>query len=262
MRVIDSLLFFNELDLLEFRLKFLDKYVDHFIIAESNYTNSGIPKPYYFKEAKERYKPWWHKIIHITVKQDINGLDFIPQAEYNPQSAEWKLENGLRNALLEGIINMNDSDIILLSDLDEIPDPKAIKKAIEASKPTAFSLLFHYYFLNCQSNGESRWWNGCIASTVKQFKEITPQGLRNNRDVYPSIPHAGWHFSFLGGIQKIKQKILSFAHTEYKTAEYTDEKYLQEAIIKGEDIFKRKGITFRYLPLSYYPAELQQLMKH
>lgn len=261
MKLIDSFLFFNELDLLEFRLKLLDRYVDHFIIAESNYTHSGIPKPYNFKEAEERFKPWRHKITYTPVKQDITGLDFIPQAGYNPQSAEWKLENGMRNALLEGIVNMNDTDMILLSDLDEIPNPKALKKALVAPTPIAFSLLFHYYFLNCQNTGESHWWKGCIASTVKQFREITPQVLRNNRDIYPSLPNAGWHFSFLGGVQKIKNKILSSAHTEYKTPEYTNEKYIRDAVIKGEDIFKRKGNTFRCFPLSYYPAEAQQLMK-
>ena len=261
MKIIDCFLFFNELDLLEFRLKLLDRFVDHFVIAESNYTYTGAPKPYYYQEAKERFAPWHHKIIHLPIKQEIAGLEFIPQEGYNPESAEWKLENGQRNSLLEGVINMDESDIVLLSDLDEIPDPKALKKAINMDKPLAFSHLFHYYFLNCQNSGEGRWWKGSIASSVKQFREITPQGLRNNRDIYRSIPHAGWHFSFLGGVEKIKHKINSFAHTEYKTDEFTDEKYLQEALAKGEDIFKRKGVAFNYMPLSYYPAELQKLMK-
>ena len=261
MKIIDCFTFFNELDLLELRLKLLDKHVDHFVIAESNLTYSGIPKPYYFKESEDRFKPWLHKIIHLPVVQDKQELVFETQTSYNPVSAEWKLENGLRNALLDGVINMDESDLVLVSDLDEMYDPKALKKAMAASTPVSFSLLFHYYFLNCQNTGESRWWNGSIASTVKQFREITPQGLRNNRDVYPSLSHAGWHFSFMGGLDKIKHKILSFAHTEYKTDEFTNEKYIRDAVLKGDDIFKRKGVVFNYMPLSYYPAELQNLMK-
>jgi len=261
MKIVDCFTFFNELDLLEFRLKLLDKYVDYFVIAESNYTHSGQPKPYYFIESESRFKPWLHKIIHLPVKQDIFGLEFEAQPGYNPLSAEWKLENGQRNALLEGVAGMADDDMVLLSDLDEIPDPRSLKRSVGVAKPVAFSLLFHYYYLNGQGRGESRWWKGCIASSVRQFREITPQDLRNNRDQYPALPHAGWHFSFLGGVDKIQQKLCSFAHSEYKTDEFTDEKHIADAIRQGEDIFKRKGVAFRFMPLSYYPAGLQVLMK-
>ena len=151
--------------------------------------------------------------------------------------------------------------MVLLSDLDEIPSAAAIKKTMKANKPVAFSLLFHYYFLNCQNAGESRWWKGCIAVTAKQFKEISPQGLRDKRDSYPSLDQAGWHFSFLGGAEKIKQKLLAFAHTEYNKDEYTREEHIEEAIAKGEDILKREGIIFKYVPLSFYPATLQKVMK-
>jgi beta-1,4-mannosyl-glycoprotein beta-1,4-N-acetylglucosaminyltransferase len=261
MRIFDCFTFFNELDLLEFRLKLLDPYIDHFVIAESNLTHSGQSKPYHFREAKERFKPWQHKIIYIPVEQTAKDLVFEEEKKYNPGSAAWKLENGQRNALLVAAANMEDTDMVLLSDLDEIPSSVAIKKAIQVNKPVAFSLLFHYYFLNCQNAGESRWWKGCIAVTAKQFKEISPQGLRDERDNYPSLNQAGWHFSFLGGAEKIKQKLLAFAHTEYNKDEYTREEHIKEAIAKGEDIMKREGIIFKYVPLSFYPAALQKVMK-
>jgi beta-1,4-mannosyl-glycoprotein beta-1,4-N-acetylglucosaminyltransferase len=261
MKIFDCFTFFNEVDLLEFRLRFLNDFVDYFVIAESNVTHSGQHKPYFFSESKERFKQWQHKIIYIPVKQSTDGLVFEKQEEYNPGSAAWKLENGQRNALLEAAHLMSDNDLIMLSDLDEIPLPAAIKKAKQHNMPVAFSLLFHYYFLNCQNTGNSRWWKGCIAATAKQFKEITPQGLRDNRDSYPSLPHAGWHFSFLGGVEKIRQKLQSFAHTEFNKEEYTNEKHIMEALQKGEDVLKRDGITFRYVPLSYYPISLQKVMK-
>lgn len=261
MKIIDCFTFFNELDLLEFRLKLLDSQVDHFVIAESNLTHSGKAKPYYFQKAKDRFKAWKHKIIYIPVQQSAEGLLFEEQKSYNPESAAWKLENGQRNALLEAASSIDDTDMVLLSDLDEIPSAIALKKAIRTAKPVAFSLLFHYYFLNCQNAGDSRWWKGCIAATGKQFKEITPQGLRDKRDSYPSLPGAGWHFSFLGGAEKIRQKLLAFAHTEFNKEEYVSEQHIKEAVLKGEDILKREGVVFKYVPLSYYPAALQKVMK-
>ena len=163
--------------------------------------------------------------------------------------------------MLQAGVQMKDDDLVLLSDLDEIPGPAAIKKAMTMDKPIAFSLLFHYYFLNCQNTGESRWWKGCIAATAKQFKEISPQGLRDKRDAYPSIGHAGWHFSFLGGAEKIRQKLIAFAHTEFNKVQFTNEQHIKEAIVKGEDILKREGVRFKYVPLSFYPKELQSVMK-
>lgn len=261
MRVFDCFTFFNELDLLEFRLKFLDPYVDYFVIAESNLTHAGQEKPYHFETAKKRYKSWEHKIIYIPVKQSTHGLVFESQNQYNPASAAWRLENEQRNALLQAAGHMNEDDLVIMGDLDEIPSPAAIQKAKTAGKPLALSLLFHYYFLNCQNSGNSRWWKGTIATDVRQFQAITPQGLRDKRDEYPSLPHAGWHFSFLGGVEKIKQKLQAFAHTEFDKPVYTSEENIMEALSKGEDILKRDGIRFKYLPLSYYPQDLQKVMK-
>lgn len=261
MKIFDCVTFFNELDLLEFRLKLLNKQVDYFVITESNLTHSGQNKSYNFPEAKERFKPWQHKIIYIPVEQSAEGLVFEEQKKYNPQSAAWQLENRQRNALLKAATYMEETDMVLLSDLDEIPSPLAIKKAISFTKPVAFSILCHYYFLNCQGAEQDRWWKGCIAATAKQFKEITPQGLRDKRDVFPSLADAGWHFSFLGGIEKIKQKLMATAHTEYNKDEYVNEKHIEEAVAKRKDILKREGIIFKYVPLSYYPAALQKVMK-
>ncbi|HWR33198.1 MAG TPA: hypothetical protein VN451_06725, partial [Chitinophagaceae bacterium] len=65
MKTFDCFTFFNELDLLEFRLKLLDRQVDHFVIAESNLTHSGNSKPFYFEENKARFDRWKQKIIYI-----------------------------------------------------------------------------------------------------------------------------------------------------------------------------------------------------
>jgi beta-1,4-mannosyl-glycoprotein beta-1,4-N-acetylglucosaminyltransferase len=262
MKIFDCFTFFNELDLLEFRLKFLDAYIDFFVIAESNLTHSGLSKPYHFQDNTDRFIRWKHKIIYIPIKQNTEGLLFEDQKNYNPQSASWKLENEQRNALLQASSLMKDSDTVLLSDLDEIPSGWGIKKGLQmSSKPAAFSLLFHVHYLNCQHSKDLRWWKGCIMTTAKQFKEITPQGLRDKRDVYPSLPDAGWHFSFMGGVEKIQQKLQAFAHTEYGNEDFSDRQHIEEAVLTGKDVLKRDGIQFKYMPLSYYPAALQKVMK-
>ena len=261
MKIIDCFTFFNELDLLEFRLKMLDPYIAHFVIAESNLTHSGDTKPYNFEENKKRFEPWLHKIIYIPLKQSVEGLLFKKgEATYNPESASWKLENEQRNALTAATAIAGNDDLVIISDLDEIPDPVLLQKIKIPVEPAALSMLFHYYFLNCQNVGSERWWNGSIVVSGKQFKEITPQALRDNRNNYKRLKKAGWHFSYLGGVEKIKQKIRSFAHTEFNKEEFLQDDYLLQTISRGEDIFKREGVVFKFVSPYYYPDRLRKLM--
>jgi hypothetical protein len=129
MKVYDCFTFFNELDLLEFRLKLLYNAVDYFVIAESNLTHAGKPKPYYFEEAKARFSNWADKIIYLPVLQTTKGLDFDAAiTTYTPTSAAWQLENGQRMALQQINAQLKDDDQVILSDLDEIPNPAVFKK--------------------------------------------------------------------------------------------------------------------------------------
>ncbi len=278
MKIIDCFTFFNELDLLEFRLKLLNDYVDHFVIAESNLTHSGQPKPFYFEENKARFEQWKDKITYLPVKQTTEGLVFSSETSYNPQSAAWKLENEQRNALSEANKIINDKDLVILSDLDEMPDPFLLRSAkrwgsitvgvppllrslFYKKEPLVLSQLFHYYFLNCQNTGQERWWNGSIVSSGQQLKTLTPQGLRDKRNSYKRIPKAGWHFSYLGGLEKIKQKIRSFAHTEFNKEEFLNDENILKAMEEGKDIFNRPGVQYKFYPLAYYPAGLRKVMK-
>jgi beta-1,4-mannosyl-glycoprotein beta-1,4-N-acetylglucosaminyltransferase len=261
MKIIDSFIFFNELDLLEFRLKLLGPHVDHFVIAESNITHSGKPKPYLFEENKNRFEPWLKKITYIPLKQTAEGLDLNrKETNYNPKSAAWALENEHRNALQVAGSLAGDEDLVLLSDLDEIPNPFMLKKISLAEGPVVFSMRFHYYFFNCQNVGTEKWWHGSIVCTGKQFRQTSPQGLRDKRDVFKSIAKAGWHFSYLGGLEKIKYKIQSFAHTEFNKEEYLDDAHILKAMEKGTDIFKRPGIFYKFVSLYYYPSYLRKVM--
>ncbi len=243
MKIYDCFTFFNELDLLEFRLKLLNDYVDYFVIAEANITHSGEPKELNFEKNKERFANWMHKIIYIPAILNTIGLDLSKQTEsFNPQSSNWKLENQQRDAL--NFINdrVADDDIVIVSDLDEIPNPAKIKSVNRNIKAIALTMNFYYYFMNCRSVGLDKRWNGCVISTGKYFKQTTPQLLRDVRNELPRIKNGGWHFSFLGGIEKIKYKIKSFAHQEYNKNEFLRDEQIYKALEKGLDIFNRDGV--------------------
>ena len=129
MKIVDCFTFFNELDLLEFRLKLLDPYIDHFVIAESDHTHSGEKKIFHFEANRQRFRPWLHKIHYIPLSQSTVGLVFEKnETNYNPASASWKLENEQRNALSIASTLINDNDRVVIGDLDEIPDPRLLKK--------------------------------------------------------------------------------------------------------------------------------------
>jgi beta-1,4-mannosyl-glycoprotein beta-1,4-N-acetylglucosaminyltransferase len=261
MKTFDCFTFFNELELLEFRLKLLDDVVDHFVIAESNLTHAGKPKPYYFEEAKARFSAWEKKIIYLPIQQSTEGLDFnAAVTTYTPTSAAWQLENGQRMALQHINYQLADDDSVILSDLDEIPNPDVLKHLNISNSPVSLSMIFHYYFLNCQNVGDEHWWNGSIVCSGQQFKELGPQTLRDNRNHYPRVKKAGWHFSYLGGVEKIKQKIQSFAHTEFNKEEYLQDENIIKAMMEGKDIFNRPGAVYRFVSPYAYPSSLRKLM--
>lgn len=262
MKIFDCFTFFNELDLLEFRLKLLAPYVDHFVIAESNITFSGNGKPYNFEKHKNLFAKWEKQIIYLQVRQTTDGLVFNPNEEkYNPDSAAFQLEYQQRNALHDAAQYIKDTDLVITGDLDEIPDPAIFKKLGSLNEPLSISMIFHNYFMNCRNSKSEKLWNGSVVCSGKLFKENTPQQLRDNRNKYKKLKNGGWHFSYLGGLEKIKYKIQSFAHTEFNKAEYLDDAHIMTALEKGQDVLKRKNVAYKFVPLDYYPTHVAELMK-
>ena len=133
--IYDCFSFFNELDLLEIRLNTLDSIVDKFILVESTLTHTGKAKPLYYAENKNRFEKFNNKIIHIIVDE------FPYFQNINTREMAWIRENCQRNAILRGIPKpANDDDYLIIADLDEIPSPEAIKKALSYNGVTHLSL--------------------------------------------------------------------------------------------------------------------------
>jgi len=263
-KVFDCFTFFNELDLLEFRLKYLDAHVDYFIICESNKTFSGNDKPYNLQENMARFSKWKNKIIYLSIEQSTEGLSFEDVKTYTPTNGPWMLESQQRYALSYANTMISDNDLVMLGDIDEIPDVKFIDHYATITHhmetPIALSMLFHYYFMNCQNEGFERWWNGTVLATGALFKDINPQGLRDGRNHFFRESEAGWHFSYLGGVEKIRQKIQSFSHTEFNRPDITSDDNIIAAMEQGLDVLKRPGVSYKFYPLDYYPEDLRELM--
>ena len=115
--IIDTFMFYNELDMLEFRLKELNSVVDKFILVESTKTFVGNNKPLYFEENKLLFKKYLHKIHHVVLSS-------------NPIGNAWARETHQRIATGQALkyLNLNDDDIIIAGDVDEIPDANELIK--------------------------------------------------------------------------------------------------------------------------------------
>ena len=156
------------------------------------------------------------------------------------------IEQHQRNSIIDGIKKANDNDLILLSDSDEIPDLTKLNQIKNFTKFTCFSQMMFMYKINLQNLNESNWIG---TKAVLKKNMILPQKLRNLKfKDYPfwridksrlQIINGGWHFSFLQTPKDIIKKIQSYSHGEFNTTEITNEKKIQEKILKGIDIFNR-----------------------
>jgi beta-1,4-mannosyl-glycoprotein beta-1,4-N-acetylglucosaminyltransferase len=262
MKVFDCFTFFNELDLLKIRLEFLKDVVDYHVIVESNLTHSGISKEYNLDNNLNQFNAWKNKIIYIRIDQSVQDLLFKKVNTYSPDNASWLLENQQRNGIYSAKDMFADYDMVLVGDLDEIPDPNAILrlKEVGISEPSALTMLFHYYYMNCQNVGYERYWNGTVVCDGSYFKQTLPQTIRDNRNSYRRLANAGYHFSFLGGAEKIKTKIESFAHTEFDREDIKSEDNIRECLEKGKDIFNRPGVQYKFVSVEDYPENIRSIM--
>jgi beta-1,4-mannosyl-glycoprotein beta-1,4-N-acetylglucosaminyltransferase len=227
MKIYDCFMFFAEFEILELRLQELNDSVDYFVLTESNKTHALRPKPLYFKENNHRFEPYRKKIIYIE------NLDT------NKYSGVWSKENADRNSLSRGLVNADQEDIIMISDVDEIPDISNLDLG-SVSKPITLDMEYYNYYVNCRKN---RWWPG---TTLHRFSHgRDPQWYRDNRVEFPRVQN-GWHYSYLGGFDRIKEKLRHAPDSiEYRHFDYVSDNSNGELIKKRldgmQDIFGRGG---------------------
>ena len=136
MNIYDCFTYFNEDALLEIRMETLDHWVNYFVIAEATHTQTGLPKPLNFKP--EKFEKFRSKIIYIAVNDMPLQLN-----------SAWANENHQRKSLMRGLVQAKPEDLIIVSDLDEIPHPQKISLyRPEYLRATFMQRLFYYKFNN------------------------------------------------------------------------------------------------------------------
>jgi len=241
--VFDCFTFYNELDLLEIRLSMLDPYVDKFVLIESDRTYTNIKKPLYYQENKKRYKKFHNKLIHVVVHDSPNV------------SHPWIIEHFLMAAAARGLTTAKGDDTILISNLDEIPNPqKILEYQKRPGKMKVFEQEFFYYYLNFRST--NRKWLGPKMLKYRDFLKYQDAYVIRHSPNDVVIHEGGWHFSYMGGIKKIREKMATGSHQEFNNDKYNTKEKILRAMLEKKD-FLNHGDKFDIIPVSQLPVYIQ-----
>ena len=235
-KIIDSFIFYNELDLLDMRLHELDSYVDYFVLVEATKTFTGRPKPLYYEENKDRFESFQNKIIYLVV-------DDMPETDN-----AWDREHHQRNqipAAVDLIPDVGEGDIILVSDVDELPNPRWLPSYLEHFDEKdifVFEQRFFYYSFSCE---DPSGWKGTMSFPYEMLQDVDLNRLRRDRyrrkdKRVRALPDGGWHCSYFGGADKIIDKIEQFSHQELNVSKYKNKEIIEKLIENNEDLFFRK----------------------
>jgi beta-1,4-mannosyl-glycoprotein beta-1,4-N-acetylglucosaminyltransferase len=264
-KIIDCFLFYNELDMLKFRLEYLYNTVDKFILVEATLTHAGNKKELYYNNNKHLFEKYNDKIIHIIAND-------LPSKELEANA--WIRENIHRQNIEKGFneIDLNDNDIICLCDLDEIPDKNILNniKNLEKIENNLYALEqdFYYYNLNCKY--DNKWYHAKLFNFYT-YKNILNKNLNNIRSTFGfdsynpyTIKNGGWHFSYFGDVNFIKNKIAEFAHQELNNDTYKNEETIINNIKNNIDLYNREGLNYKYIDIkdnNYLPENYEKLLK-
>lgn len=229
----------TELEWLEIRLGQMAEQVDYFVIIEASKTFTNADKPLYVRENWARFKKYHHKMILHTL--DMDGEDFD-----NP----WARERFSRNAMYDQVIptlsgeqEAFQGDVILVSDVDEIPRPDALKALRNCDFPKTVTLHTKMYYYGFQWQKRDDWPHP--QATYYDFeKTVQPDDLRGQGSD-GNLYNAGWHCSYcFPTVAELVTKIKSFSHSELDREEFTDEAKIVERVRAGADMFDRPEEQF------------------
>jgi beta-1,4-mannosyl-glycoprotein beta-1,4-N-acetylglucosaminyltransferase len=253
-KIVDCFLFYNELELLTYRLNILKDIVDYFIIVESKHTFIGKEKPLIFDENKDVFEKFNEKIIHIIV----NDFPYKYPNINISNSEQWINENFQREQIKRGIdkLQLNNEDVITITDVDEIPDPNTLLKIKNNEIQSDFSSLnmdLYYYNLNSKLGI----WDKAKIISFEKYKELALSCNDIRHRNCKSIDNGGWHLSYFGDSNFIKNKIENFSHQEYNNDLYTNIEKIDNRINNYIDLYDRGNIMKlvkkdnNYLPPEY-----------
>ena len=230
MKIFDCFMYFDEEVVLDVRLNTLDKYVDYFVIVESSFTHKGDNKNLMFNHNKfEKFK---NKIIYLVYDKQPKGIEAVNENDSEDEKSRKYIlnaalrENGQRNFIQNGLNKAEDNDIILISDVDEIPNLSEVNFNSISEKIIMFHQDMFYYKFDLKI--PNLLWTGTRGCRKKYL--LSPQWLRNVKDrkyfpfridilfsekKYSSIKfisNGGWHFSNIKTAEEIEHKLKSYLH--------------------------------------------------
>ena len=230
MKIFDCFMYFDEEIVLDLRLNTLDKYVDYFVIVESSFTHRGDKRNLKFDHKKfDKFK---EKIIYLTFDKEPHGIEAINENDNEAvKSRKYilnaaKRENGQRDHIRNGLQKASPEDLILISDIDEIPNLEELKLENLKEKILMFQQDMFYYKFDLKLPDIV--WSGTKGCRKKDL--ISPQWLRNVKDKKYSlfrldiifskikynsikfIKNGGWHFSNIKSPKEIEHKLKSYLH--------------------------------------------------
>lgn len=221
--LIDAFTYNGEQELLKVRLALLAPHVDRFVIVEADKTFRGKPK-------SKKYNPEYFQEYSNQI-----AYYFITDLKENPISS-WENEILQRNALALGLYGLDDDDIIMLSDVDEIPNPESIRLFDRKQIYAALVQTNHCYRINWMVHDRSGHpvfidaskiiTYGCFKRYFRNFTALRWEKhtgpfrsfkrfyLKNKRQ---TIQNGGWHLSYMMSPEMIGEKLKSFSHAEFDT---------------------------------------------
>ena len=223
-------MYFDEEIVLDLRLNTLDKYVDYFVIVESSFTHRGDKRNLKFDHKK--FGKFKDKIIYLTFDKEPHGIELVNENDNEAEKSRKyilnaaKRENGQRDHIRNGLQKASPEDLILISDVDEIPNLEELKLENLKEKILMFQQDMFYYKFDLKLPDIV--WSGTKGCRKKDL--ISPQWLRNVKDKKYSlfrldiifskikynsikfIKNGGWHFSNIKSPKEIEHKLKSYLH--------------------------------------------------
>ena len=259
MKIYDCFMFYDEDLILDLRLNILNEYIDYFVIVESKFFHNGKERKLRFDI--EKYTKFRDKIIYIIQDNQPSGIQEILKSDDEGTISAKEINNALlrensqRNLISQGLKMAAENDLILISDVDEIPNLEKVKLKETKNEILMFVQDIFYYKLN-RYLPNFQWFGtkGCLKKNLK-----SPQWLRNIKnkkysflriDTFFSdkkyinkrfINHGGWHFSNLKNAEDLELKLKSYLHHRDYEVEELGKTKIEKLMKTNETIYDMFG---------------------
>lgn len=256
-KVLDAFLFTHEFDLLELRMRALWPVVDKFLLMEGDHNFANKPKEMRFKEQEARFDWAKDKIIHIKHRGP-----FIDHTGEFDVPGELFVEHQHRQALYNHAMNtqgFSSSDILLISDVDEIPSRGVVEKLKKDPcfpSPLLLQQDFYYYNIKCH---RGKRWNGTMAMRFGVGLSGHNHSMANARNARNTLrfvdKDCGWHFAHFYDSEGIREKLKHSSHRAYNSPEYYDPEHLKKCVQENKNYLGKEDGDLPPEPIPEYMME-------